>query len=151
MPKENMELQPWQVFAAAMKTLGRKELGELLGVGERTAYLYGENPAYTAGKRCRCPLERLHAMLSELATFGRADVCRAAINYLRSAFEEVDKAPVGGIKPTMTEEVLADYSAVASLQRAIEGCEDVDLVETLAGAAKDEIDRTFAKYIKDCK
>lgn len=151
MPKERATLQPWQIFSAAMRTLGRVKLGSLLGVGERTAYLYGENPAYTAGKRCRCPLERIHGMFSELATFGRSDVCRAAIDYLRSSYEEVESGPVEDLKPTVRDELLADYSAVASLQRAIEACEDIDLVETLVQKAKAEIDRTHARYLKDCK
>lgn len=146
-----MKFEAWQVFAASFKAIGRAKVAACLGVTESTAYQYGANPNTTGDKRCRNPLERMHSLLNELDTWGRADVCRDAINYLRSAFEEADPKPVVELKATMNDELLADYQAVATLQRAIESCEQIDIVEVLVEEAKAEIDRTYAKYLKDCK
>lgn len=145
------KFEAWQVFAASFKALGRAKVAGCLGVTESAAYQYGANPTTTGEKRCRNPLERIHSLLYELDMWGRGDVCRDAIDYLRTAFEEAEPKPVSELKPTMNEELLADYQAVASLQRAVESCEQIDIVEALVEAAKAEIDRTYAKYLKDCK
>lgn len=51
--------------------------------------------------------------------------------------------------PSMTDEILADYRAVAKLQNAIElGC-DVAGVEHLLKDAIAELERTFALYCKE--
>ena len=145
------KFEAWQVFAASFKALGRAKVAVCLGVTESTAYQYGANPTTTGEKRCRNPLERLHSLLYELDMWGRGDVCRDAINYLRTAFEDAEPRPVVELKPTMSEEELADYQEVSAIHSAIERRESFDLVCARAESAKSEIDRTVAKYRKDCK
>ena len=150
MPNGKKILQPWQVFHAANKHFTPGAIAKIFGKANiRTAYLYGQDPAYTE-KRCKNPLEAMHMMFSRLDEIGRGDVARAGIAYLQTAIEPNEHEAVADLQPTLQEEILADYSAVAALQRGIEECEDVDLVDTLKQRAIDEIERTYAKYLQDC-
>ncbi len=151
MRKIRQIFQTWQLWNATLKTLGADILAALLGVNKSMAYEYAKNPNTTGPKRCRDKAEQMHAVLSELAFWGREDVCRGFVDYFRSAYEDVTPNPVGELKPTMNEEILADYQSVASLQAAIDRCDEIDIVEALTNAAKEDIDRTYAKYLKDCK
>ncbi len=149
MRKEEKIFQPWQLFKASIKALGLEQVAKCMGKCSSTVYEYGKDPDTTGDKRCRNPLERIHTLLSELDAFGRVDVCRSTIAYLRTAFEEAEPSPVVEIKSTMSEEVLADSQSIAALQAAIERGESIDVVSDLTKEAKEEIARTLAKYIKE--
>jgi len=112
----------------------------------RSAHDWAQDPTCTE-VRCKSPLELLHALFERMDAVGYGYAARAAIRYLETALDHevvVDAIPT--VKATMEQEVLADYAAVAALQRAIEAEEAIDTVHELKHAAMDEIDRTFAKY-----
>jgi len=143
-------LQPWQVFHIARKHLGPGSIAKVFGKSNvRSAYDWAQDPL-TTQKRCRSPLEALHHMFQLLDEIGLGYVARASIAYLQTAIEPDELHNIQEPLPTIEQEILADYSAVASLQRAVEACEEVDLVDTLKQEAIDEIERTYAKYLKDC-
>lgn len=147
MPKK---LETWQIWHALKKTLGEPLLMHVLGKkNARTIRLYSQDPKYTED-RSKDPLEYLHIIFSEADEIGRGDLARKAIDYLQSAVGDhsYDLVPATQLLPTLDAEKLADWQAVASFQRAIDECAEVDLVETLMNEAKDEIERTFAKYLK---
>ena len=146
------KFQSWQFWAAAKKLLGESNLMLILGRRNgRTIRMYSADPKYTID-RCRDPLQHLHIIFSELDTFGRGDVARLAIRYLESALDDEPASDqVMDLLPTMDAEVLADYQAVADLQAAVRDRLPVDQVADLASAARDEIDRTLAKYIEEAK
>ena len=79
---------------------------------------------------------------------GRGDVSRKVVEHLQAAIDGEAPASVVPLKLTMDAEKLADFSAVAAFQKAIDEGEEVDLVETLMNEAKDEIERTFAKWLE---
>ena len=144
MPKN---FESWQFWHAARKLLGDSYLLRVLGKrNARTIRMYGQDPRFT-DDRCRDPLEHLRIILNDLALIGRGDIARAAIAYLSSALDDDhEEAAVHDVLPTIQEEVLADYSAVARLQKAVEECAPVDQVKDLVREAKEEIDRTFTRY-----
>lgn len=146
---ESPKLQPHQVYHIGKKSLGVAVMSSIFGRSSRAAYDWAQDPLFTE-KRCRNPLETHHAYFQALDMHGYGYVAQAAINYLQTALDPTDLPPVKETLPTIEQEVLADYKAVSALQKGIENCEEVDLVETLVQEAKDEIDRTFAKYLKDC-
>lgn len=112
----------------------------------RSAHDWAQDPTCTE-VRCKSPLELLHALFERMDAIGYGYAARAAIRYLETALDhEVVVDPVPMVKATMEQEVLADYAAVAALQRAIEAGEPIDVVHELKQAAMDELDRTFAKY-----
>lgn len=142
------KFQSWQFWAAAKKLLGEPNLMLILGKRNgRTIRMYSADPKYTQ-ERCRDPLKHLHIIFSELDTFGRGDVARLAIRYLESAIDPQDVSRIAEMQPTIEEEILADYKSVADLQVAIVDGAPVDIVSDFAVEAKEEIDRTLAKYIK---
>ena len=147
MPKK---FESWQFWAAAKKLLGETTLLAILGRRNgRTIRLYSADPKYTQ-RRCRDPLEHLHAILSELDTFGRGDVARLAIRYLQTAIDgDKDIPQTGQLLPDIHLELLADYQAVADLQAAIVNNAAPDQVAKLTIAATEEIDRTLARYCLD--
>lgn len=77
----------------------------------------------------------------------RGDVARKVIDHLQTAIDGEDTALLVPLKATMGAEKLADYSALAAFQAAMVEGADVDLVETLMREAKDEIERTYAKWL----
>ncbi len=142
------KFQSWQFWAAAKKLLGETRLMMILGRRNgRTIRTYSANPRYTQ-QRCKDPLEHLHAILSELDTFGRGDIARLAIRYLETALANQEIPAASELQDTIEAEVLADYQAVAAMQAAIDGERPIDEVAELVAAAKAEIDRTLTKYIQ---
>ncbi len=139
------KMQPWQVFHAARKYLGVDEAARIFNREKRSAYSWAQDPAYTEC-RCKSPLELLHTLFERMDTVGIGYVARAAIRYLETAIDaEVDMDEIVATRPTLAEEILADYSSVAALQDAINrGC-TVEEARGLALLAKAEIDRTVAK------
>ena len=147
MPKR---FKSWQFWAAAKKLLGETNLLMILGRrNARTIRMYSADPRYTQD-RCRDPLQHLHIIFQELDTFGRGDVARLAIEYLQSALDDTHNIEgVSDLKSTLNAEILADYQAVAELQRAIEDGMTPDEVADKARLAKEEIDRSLAKYLQE--
>jgi hypothetical protein len=146
MPKT---IETWQIWHAMRKHLGDQFVITVLGRrNARTVRMYAQDPRFTED-RCKDPLQALHILFEELATYGRGDVARSAIKYLSSAVDDLD--PGDAVQPllaTVDQEVLADYAGVADLQHAINAGEPSDVVFDLVEKAKAEIDRTLAKYIK---
>jgi len=147
MPKCDAKLQTWQIFHAILKTLGPTKVVKLWGtVKERSVYMYAQNPA-TSQDRSRDPLENLHATFSEMALVGRSDVVQCAIAFLLTAIKPLEHLEaVKGLKPTICEEILEDFVAVARLQAAIASGEPVEVVEREFKEAQEELERTMAKY-----
>jgi hypothetical protein len=144
MPKR---LHSWQVWHQLKHHLGETMMMNVLGRSNaRSIRMYSQDPRFTQD-RCKDPLEGIKILLDEAEAIGRGDIRRAAIAYL----EGEERGQVTETMPTIEAELLADYQALATLQRAIEACEDVDVVDALVVAAKEEIDRTYAKYLKDCR
>lgn len=147
MPKH---LQTWQIWHGFKKHLGESLLMQVLGKkNARTIRLYSQDPRFTED-RCKDPLESLHIIFSEADEIGRGDLARKAIDYLLTAIGDhnYDLTPASQLLPTMDAEKLADYQKVAAFQKAIDDGADADLVETLMNEAKDEIERTYAKYLQ---
>ncbi len=143
--------ESWQFWSAAKKTLGETRILMILGRRNgRTIRMYSADPRYTQD-RCRDPLEHLHAILSELDTFGRGDIARLAIEYLLTAVEDRYLPPAAELQQTMNLEILMDYQAVSDLQKSISGGASTDEVAALAEEAKREIDRTLAKYLEESR
>lgn len=153
MAKTNNELQSWQIFHAARKFLSVERIVLIFGKkNARSVYTWAQDPRVT-DDRCKDPLEATHTMLQDLDAIGRGDVARAAIDYLSTAIDHHDQflAAVHDLKPTISEEILADFQAVSIYARSIESCENIDIVDALRQGAIDEINRTHAKFLKDCK
>lgn len=143
-------LQTWQIWHGFKKHLGESLLMQVLGKkNARTIRLYSQDPRFTED-RCKDPLESLHIIFSEADEIGRGDLARKAIAYLETALEDgrADISPAVQLLPTMDAEKLADYQKVAAFQKAIDDGDDIDIVETLMKEAKDEIERTYAKYLQ---
>lgn len=143
-------LQTWQIWHGFKKHLGESLLMQVLGKkNARTIRLYSQDPRFTED-RCKDPLESLHIIFSEVDEIGRGDLARKAIAYLETALEDgrADISPAVQLLPTMDAEKLADYQKVAAFQKAIDDGDDIDIVETLMKEAKDEIERTYAKYLQ---
>ena len=146
MPKR---LETWQLWHAMKNHLGESFLINVLGRRNgRTIRLYSQDPHFTED-RCKDPLQAMHIIFSELADYGRADVARKAIGYLKTALPEDDRLPtaVADMKATINEEVLADFSAVEALRKAIDDGQDQKEVESRTRQAVEEIERTFALYM----
>lgn len=149
MTQETGKMQPWQVFHAGIRTLGVNMVARIFNRKIRSAYDWAQDPSYTEC-RCKSPLELLHTYFERLADSGREYVVEAAIQYLRTSIDHGERScPIVEPLPTMNEEILADYSAVATLQQAI-GCgRQTSEIMDLAVEAKAEIDRTVALYVRD--
>jgi len=150
MSTEQTKMQPWQVFQAARKYLGAHVVARIFGREKRSAYNWAHDPAHTV-HRCKSPLELLHTLFERMDAVGLGYVVRAAITYLQTAIDQ-EETP-GAIKetlPTIELELLADFQAVADLKQAIDIGTDPDAVRLQGCLANEEIERTVAKYIKDC-
>jgi len=146
MSYEQRKMQPWQVFHAARKALGANVVARVFNREIRSANNWAQDPAYTVC-RCKSPLELLHTLFERMDSVGLGYVARAGIRYLESAIDdEVDIVRIKEPLPTITEEILADYGAVSVLQAAIDAGEPLEVVKIKACAAKEEIERTVAKY-----
>ena len=146
MPKK---LETWQLWHAMKNHLGESFLINVLGRRNgRTIRLYSQDPQFTED-RCKDPLQAMHIIFSELSDYGRADVARKAISYLNTSLQADYCLPpaVDELKPTISEEVLADFSAVESLRLAIDTGLAREKVESYKNAAIEEIERTYALYL----
>ncbi len=153
MAKDSRKMQSWQVFHYARKHLGRSALYAIFGnKNARSVDYWCEDPRFTTkGEAAHDPIRGVKLLLEQLDDEGHCAVVRACIDFLRkgtSAGCGFDPEVVD-ILPTITEEVLADYRAVAALQSAIESGASFDVVGDLKYQAIEEIERTVARYIKD--
>lgn len=147
MPKK---LETWQIWHAMRKTLGDTFIMNVLGRrNARTIRMYAQDPRCTVD-RSKDPVEALAILFDELATFGRADIARLAIEHLQAAVGSngVVTSP-DRLKDTVDAEVIADFQAVADMQTAIALGASAEVVRAAVVAAKEEIDRTLARYLHD--
>lgn len=153
MPKENARLQSWRIFFYARKYLGRSTLYSIFGKRHaRTVDLWCEDPRFTDKEdKAFDPVQGVHDLLTLLDDHGHCGIVRSCIAYLISGTSAecgID-AEIVEIKPTITEEILADFKAVAALASAIEAGLHPDEIAPIKIAAMSEIERTYAKYHKD--
>jgi len=143
-------MQAWQAFHAANKYIGPDNVARIFNREKRSAYSWGQDPDYTK-HRCKSPLEHLHSLFGKMDDAGIGYIARAAIHYLETAIDADIDADVDIVDtlPTITEEILADYTAVAALQQAIDTGADLCTVKVRATEAIGEIERTVAKYAKE--
>jgi len=153
MPKKSGEMQSWQVFHCARKHLGRSVLYNIFGKRHaRTVDLWCQDPRFTDKDAVSYdPLQGLRDLLSLLDDHGHVPVVRAALQYIAAGTSvECDHSgDCSDLLPTMAEEILADFRAVADLQRGIEAGMAAHAVNQLKAAAINEIERTVALYLKD--
>ena len=151
MSYESPKMQPWQVFQAARKHLGANLVARIFNREVRSANSWAQNPVFTEC-RCKNPLELLHALFERMDSVGLGYAARAGIEYLATAIDP--DVQVGGIKeplPTIELEVLADYSAIARLQKAIEDDLGIDAINRYKREAVEELERTVARYCRNLK
>lgn len=153
MAKTPPTMQSWQVFHFARKHLSRSVLYAIFGNKNARAVDYWcENPNYTAKPdRAYDPIQGVKRLIEALDDHGHCGVVRALIGFLSegtSAECRLDAQIVEPL-PNLNDEILADFRAVAELQRVIEAGEDIELVEKVKQKAIAEIERTLARYIKD--
>lgn len=149
MSKEKVKMLPWQVFHLANRYLGPVVVARVFNREKRSAYSWGQDPLCTE-HRCASPLELVHMLFSRMCDVGLGYVVRAAIRYLQTAVDDIEddeciKEPL----PTIHEEILADYSIVGEVQRAIEASLNPRTIKLLEAESKAEIERTVARHFKD--
>lgn len=153
MPNETPKMQSWQVFHYARKYLTRSALYAIFGKKNARAVDYWcEDPRYTAkSEKAYDPLQGVKDMLEMLDDRGHCNVVRAALAFLAAD----TSCPIEGKQeiveplPNVSEEILADFRAVAALQRAIESSEALEEIERCMREAIAEIERTVARYRND--
>jgi hypothetical protein len=153
MPKEANKMQSWQVFHYARKHLSASKLYAIFGKKNARAVDYWcENPDYTARlQEAYDPIRGVKRLLESLDDHGHCAVVKSTLSYLSSGTSACcDLAPqVEQLRDTIAEEILADYSAVAALQNAIENSHNIASIQQKKAAAISEIERTVAHYLKD--
>lgn len=155
MAKETTKMQSWQVFHFARKHLTRSTLYAIFGKKKARAVDYWcEDPRYTAKPEgAYDPIQGVKALLDTLDDNGHCGVVRATVAYMCEGTScRLDhKKEIVEPMSTITDEILADFRAVANLQRAIEAGAEIDEVEYYQREAVEEIERTVALYRKDCQ
>jgi hypothetical protein len=152
MPNTTSKMQSWQVFHFARKHLNRSALYAIFGKKNARAVDYWcEDPRYTAKlEGAYDPIQGVKSLLETLDDHGHCGVVRSTLAYLSAgtsaASDDIQKIvePMSNI----SEEILADFRAVAELQRAIEEKLDIAGVEHLMLEAIAELERTVACYQK---
>ncbi len=136
--------------SSSKKVFGASRVARIFNREKRSAYSWAQDPAFTE-HRCKNPLDLMHALFVEFDARGLGYVARDAIAYLSTAVDDLESSPVTEPLPTIEAELLADFSAVASLKTAIDRAEPVDRVKELKREAVSELERTVARYIADTK
>lgn len=152
MTNRKLKMQSWQVLHFARKHLGRSALYAIFGKkNARTVDYWCEDPK-TTGKQDDAydPIQGVKDLLSALDDLGHTGIVRACLAYLRSGTSLDDDCPpaVTELLPTLAEEELADYHAVAAMQHAIDQGKPPAVVSSLKKSAIEEIERTYAKYLE---
>ena len=156
MSKPNNKMQSWQVFHFARKHLGNSVLYAIFGKKKARAIdTWAQDPRYTQKQEGSYdPVLGVKTLLETLDDYGHTDVVRQAVNYMTantSAAADCDPPLIQDLQPTISDEILCDYKAVAEMQAAIEAGESVVYVSALKDEAIDEIARTVALYRKQQK
>lgn len=150
MPNDTAKMQSWQFFHFVRKHLGRSVLYSIFGKKNARAVDYWcENPKFTAkAEKAYDPLQGVKDTIDLLDDHGHCDVVRAVLVYLAAGTScELGNDPeINDLLPTVSDEILADFRAVAVLQSAIENCKHIDDVEQCKLEAIAEIERTVARY-----
>jgi hypothetical protein len=155
MSKATLKMRSWQVFSYARKHLGASVLYAIFGKKHARAIdFWAQDPLYTARPDDSYdPIKGVKTLLASLDDCGHCAVVNATLQYLASGtsacstiYNEPEVVP---LKETMSEEILADFRAVASLQMAIEAGHNLPSIMRLKAAAIAEIERTVALYLKD--
>ena len=153
MPKINQNMQSWQIFHYARKYLGRSTLYSIFGTRHaRTVDSWCEDPRFTGKPEGAFdPILGLRNLLWRLDDEGHVGIVRSALQYMASgtSIDCGDQQDIVELRPTVGDEILADYRAVAQMQEAIEDHEHPDMVLSLKLEAISEIERTYARYRKD--
>ena len=153
MPNSPPQMQSWQIFHFARKHLNRSTLYAIFGKKNARAVDYWcEDPRYTAKvDGAYDPISGVKSMLETLDDQGHCGVVRSAIAYLCSSTSVQCDHKQEIVEPmsSLADEILADYRAVAELQKAIESQCDIAGVEHLLLEAVAELERTVALYRKD--
>lgn len=115
----------------------------------RTVNLWCEDPKCTAREDgAYDPISGVKALFDELDSYGHVGVVRSCITYLVSDTSVGVNGELELVepRPTIAEEILLDYKAVAELQAAIDAAREAEHIVVLKNAAIAEIERTVAKY-----
>jgi len=152
MPKKQGKMQSWQVFHFARKHLGGSALYAIFGKKNARAVDYWcQDPMYTdKADGAYDPVQGVKNMLSILDDHGHVGAVRSCIAFLCSG-TSLDcgcEPKLAETLPTINEEILADYKAVACLQAAIEDKMPMAVVNSLKDDAIADIERTCAKYME---
>lgn len=146
------KMQSWQILHFARKHLGRSTLYIIFGrKNARIVDYWCEDPKTTDKKdQAYDPIQGVKDLLSALDDQGHTGIVRACLAFLRSGTSlEDDCLPaVTELLPTMAEEELADYHAVAAMQHAIDQGKPPAVISALKKSAVEEIERTYAKYLE---
>ena len=146
-------MQPWQVFHAANKYLGPDNVARIWNLEKRSSYNWAQDPAFTE-HRCQNPLELLHTQFAKMDDAGIGYIARAGIRYLETAIDPdvlLDDPRSLDTLPTVNEEVLADFAAVALLHADITSGKPLAEIKLSAARAIAEIERTVAKVAQERK
>lgn len=130
-------------------TVGFGRCKKLFSVEDRTIYRWQADG--TTSARSASVLEKMRDLFGDLIKADRIDLARAAIEYLNSIVEDATSGV--GIVPlanTMHEEVNRDFLAVGRLAAAINNQEPVAVVRSWGQAVNEEVNRSIAKYERDC-
>lgn len=147
------KMESHHIFHFARKYLGRSMLYVFFGrKNTRIVEYWCQDPLYTAKPDdAYDPLLGVKRLLKALDDHGHCGVVRACFDYLFSgtSIECGINPEIVEPLPTIKDEILADYRSVAALQAAIEDGLDPDEVEALKIKAIAELERTYARYLKD--
>lgn len=129
------------------RTVGVSECADIFSVDQRTIYRWRADGM--TSERSASAMEKMWRLLGLLVLFDRSDLAVDAIDYLRSVVDSVEMSGVVPLAKTVHEEVNRDFLSVSKMGGAIARNEPVAVVRSWADAAKEEIDRTVAKYEKE--
>ena len=153
MAKDTPKMQSWQVFHYARKYLGRSALYAIFGKkNARSVDFWCEDPTTTSkDEKAYDPIEGVKNLLKELDDHGHGPVVRSTLKHITSETNiTIDgECQYGELLDTLSEEILADFRIVGKLQSAIEERLDPDKVEAIKDQALAEIERTYARYLKE--
>ncbi len=149
---QSQSLKSWQIWHFSRKHLNRSILYAIFGKKNARAVDYWcQDPKYTAKvDGAYDPIQGVKSLLDILDDQGHAGIVRAAIGYLSAGTSAECNYDQKIVEPmvSITDEILADFRAVAELQRAIENNCDIAGVEHLLLDAIAELERTVACYSK---
>lgn len=151
MPKNSPNMRSWQVFNIARKYIGIPFLLSVFGKkNARCINYWCEDPKFTKkNDEAFDPILGVKRLFTCLDDHGFPWVVRAAVRYMIAETSITEEFPVeilADMKPTMSEEMLADYPAIATLHKAINDGSDLAVVEQFKREAIAEIERTVAKF-----